>query len=79
MKTLRGTGKTFSTSGKRWLPFHHDPRHAKKMARLRRLQRKGLTPATDKASLREAAVQAVAARKSSQPDGEETSGSVAGR
>jgi len=60
MRTLRGTGKTFSTSGKRWLPFHYDPHHAKKMARLHRLKAKGLTPATDKASLREAAEQAIA-------------------
>jgi hypothetical protein len=60
MRTLRGTGKTFSTSGKRWLPFHYDPHHAKKMARLHRLKAKGLTPATDKASLREAAEKAIA-------------------
>ena len=60
MKTLRGTGKTFSTSGKRWLPFHYDPQHAKKMARLHRLKAAGLTPPTDKASLREAADQAIA-------------------
>jgi hypothetical protein len=66
MEKLRGTGKgiakanrAFSTSGKRWLPFHYNPIHASKMARLHRLQRKGLTPATDKASLRQAAVDAI--------------------
>jgi hypothetical protein len=60
MDRLRGTGKTFSTSNKRWLPFGYDPKHAKKMARLHRLKAKGLTPATDKASLREAADEAIA-------------------
>jgi hypothetical protein len=60
MDKLRGTGKTFSTSNKRWLPFGYDPHHAKKMARLHRLKAKGLTPATDKASLRAAADQAAA-------------------
>jgi hypothetical protein len=60
MEKLRGTGNTFSTSGKTWLPFHYNPERASKMARLHRLQRKGLTPPTDKASLREAARQAVA-------------------
>jgi hypothetical protein len=60
MDKLRGTGKTFSTSGKRWLPFHYDPARAAKMARLHRLKAKGLTPATDKASLRQAADEAAA-------------------
>lgn len=59
MDKLRGTGTTFSTSGKRWLPFHHDPHRARKMARLHRLKAAGLTPPTDKASMRQAADQAV--------------------
>jgi hypothetical protein len=59
MNKLRGTGNTFSTSGKRWLPFGFDPAHAAKQARLHRLKRKGLTPPTDKASLRQAAEDAV--------------------
>jgi hypothetical protein len=58
MRILRGTGNTFSTSGKRWLPFHFDPELAKKKARLHRLKREGLTPPTDKASLRAAAEEA---------------------
>ena len=55
MDKLKGSGSTFSTSGKRWLPFHFDPALARKKARLHRLHRKGLTPAGDKQSLREAA------------------------
>jgi hypothetical protein len=60
MRRLRGTGKTFSTSGKQWLPYNYNPARAAKIARLHRLQRKGLTPATDKASLRQLADDAVA-------------------
>lgn len=58
MDKLKGRGTTFSTSGERWLPFHYDPIRAAKFARLHRLKRKGLTPATDKASLRAAADEA---------------------
>jgi hypothetical protein len=43
-------------------PFGFNPKHAAKMSRLHRLQQKGLTPATDKASMREACNQAVAER-----------------
>lgn len=60
MQRLRGTGKTFSTSGEQWLPFHYNPARASKMARLHRLMRKGLTPATDHASLRQTANEAIA-------------------
>ena len=60
MQKLRGTGSTFSTSGKRWLPFRTIPKVARQQARLRRLHAKGLTPAGDKQSLRQAAEQAVA-------------------
>jgi hypothetical protein len=49
MENLRGPAKR---------PFHFNPRLAKKMARLHRLKAKGLTPATDKASMREACDQA---------------------
>jgi hypothetical protein len=59
MQRLRGSGNTFSTSGQAFRPFHYNPKHAAKKARLHRLKAKGLTPATDKASLREAAEQAV--------------------
>ena len=40
------------------LPFNHSPRLAARFARLHRLKRKGMTPATDKASLRQAASEA---------------------
>jgi hypothetical protein len=60
MQRLRGTGKTFSTSGEKWLPYHYNPVRASKAARLHRLHRKGLTIPTDKASLRAAADQAAA-------------------
>jgi len=59
MDKLKGSGSTFSTSGKRWMPFHYDPILARKQARLHRLKAKGITPATDKKSLRQAAEQAV--------------------
>jgi hypothetical protein len=65
MQRLRGSGNTFSTSGKHWRPFHFNPRLAAKKARLHRLKANGLTPATDKASLREAGEQAVAERDKS--------------
>jgi hypothetical protein len=58
MDKLRGSGNTFSTASKAWLPFRMNPAQGRKLARLHRLKRKGLTPATDKASLRQAAVDA---------------------
>lgn len=61
MDKLRGTGKTFSTSDQAWRPFRFNPKLANKMARLHRLKRKGLLPATDKASLRQAAEDAATA------------------
>lgn len=62
MDKLRGTGNTFSTSGKAWHPFKPEAAKARKMARLHRLKRAGLLPASDKQSLRAAAEQAVAER-----------------
>jgi hypothetical protein len=60
MQKLKGSGTTFSTSGKHWQPFHFNPRLAAKKARLHRLKAAGLTPPTDKASMRQAGEQAVA-------------------
>lgn len=60
MDRLRGTGTTFSTSGKRWQPFRGNRKIAARNARLHRLKRAGLTPPGDKASLR--AMADVAAR-----------------
>ena len=37
MDKLRGSGNTFSTSGKAWLPFKHSPKVARRNARLHRL------------------------------------------
>jgi hypothetical protein len=56
MENLRGPAKRPFHFNQR--PFHFNPRLAKKMARLHRLKAKGLTPATDKASMREACDQA---------------------
>jgi hypothetical protein len=60
MQKLRGPGTTLSTSGQEWIPFRFNPRLAAKQGRLHRLQRNGLTPATDKLSLRDAAEHAAA-------------------
>jgi hypothetical protein len=60
MQKLRGTGPTFSTSGKDWQPFRFNPKLAYRNARLHRLQQHGLTPFTDKQSMREAAIHAAA-------------------
>jgi hypothetical protein len=63
MDKLRGTGKTFSTSGKPWLPFRTNPKTGRKLARLHRLKAKGLAPTTDKASMRQAATEAAATHR----------------
>ena len=60
MQKLRGTGTTFSTSGKDWQPFRFNPKLAHRNARLHRLQKRGLTPSTDKQSQRVAAELATA-------------------
>ena len=60
MQKLRGTGTTFSTSGKDWKPFRFNPKLAQRNARLHRLQKQGLTPSTDKQSQRAAAELATA-------------------
>jgi hypothetical protein len=55
MDKLKGSGATFSTSGKRWQPFQINRKLTARAARLHRLKRKGLTPPGDKQSLRELA------------------------
>ena len=60
MQKLRGTGTTFSTSGRQWLPFHYDPAKGRKAAKLNRLKRKGLTLPADKNELRAAGLAAIA-------------------
>jgi hypothetical protein len=51
-KLTRLSGSTFSTSGKRWLPFRSNPRLARRAARLRRLKKDGLTGGESKAEMR---------------------------
>ncbi len=67
MNRLRGTGTTFSTSGKRWHPFESNPKVARRNARLHRLKAKGLLPAGDKASLRAMADEAVRTQNAPAP------------
>ena len=58
MNKLRGSGNTFSISGKQWLPFRFDPKIASRNAKLHRLKRQGLLPT--KAELASMCQQAVA-------------------
>jgi len=53
MQHLRGTGSTFSTSDKAWLPFRDNPKIRKRNGRLRRLMRAGELQRMTKAQLRE--------------------------
>jgi len=63
MDKLRGSGNTFSTSGKGWRPFPGHNRYlAAQKARLHRLKRKGLTPKGGKAEMRKLCEQAVRER-----------------
>ena len=52
MQRLRGSGNTFSTSGKPWLPFRYNPKIGRQRAKAMRIKRKGLALPEDKASLR---------------------------
>jgi hypothetical protein len=52
MDKLKGTGSTFSTSGKPWAPFKLNRQIAAKHAKGWRLKRKGFGLPPDKASLR---------------------------
>lgn len=63
MDKLRGSGSTFSTSGKRWFPFRGNPKVAARNARLHELKRKGLTPPADKASQRKLIAEACASKR----------------
>lgn len=58
MQKLRGSGNTFSTSGKRWFPYRGNPRVARSVAQ--RAAIKHAFPA-DKASARALCAEAVAA------------------
>ena len=58
MNKLRGTGSTFSTSGKYWRPFRFNPKIAKRNAKLHKLIRAGKLQPMTKAQMRAAAEQA---------------------
>lgn len=59
MQKLRGSGSTFSTSGKPWRPFRFNPKIAQRNARLHRLIRNGIIKPMTKAEQRAANEQAV--------------------
>ena len=60
MDILKGSGSTFSTSGRKWKPFRYNPERAAAAARLHRLVRSGKAGALDKTSLRQQALTAIA-------------------
>jgi hypothetical protein len=59
MNKLRGTGSTFSTSGKHWQPFRSNRKVASRNARLHRTLKAGTIKPMTKQQLREAGEQAV--------------------
>lgn len=59
MQKLKGLGPTFSTSGKSWQPFSHNPRIASRNARLHRLLQNGTIQPMTKAEMRLAAADAI--------------------
>lgn len=62
MDKLRGTGSTFSTSGKRWLPFRFNPKVARRNGWLQNLIKAGKIAPMSKAEMRQAADEAVRCR-----------------
>jgi hypothetical protein len=60
MQKLRGSGNTFSTSGRPWLPFRMNPKVGRQNAKRHRWMQKGLTGPMSKEQLQELADQAVA-------------------
>jgi hypothetical protein len=60
MHKLKGSGATFSTSGKHWRPFRANSTILRQKARLRRLQANGLAPQLTKAAARQLCDQAAA-------------------
>lgn len=59
MHKLRGSGSTFSTSGKPWRPFRYNPKVAVRNAKLHRLKNSGLLPDMSKEEMRALCDQAV--------------------
>lgn len=62
MDRLRGSGSTFSTSGKSWVPFRGNPKIASHNGRLHRLKQAGLIKPLTKDDMRRQAEQAVAGK-----------------
>lgn len=54
MQKLRGSGTTFSTSGKNWLPFKYNPKIAKRNAKLHKLINAGIIKPMTKDEQRQA-------------------------
>lgn len=63
MQKLRGSGSTFSTSGKAWRPFIHNPRIAAQNAKRARIVANGHGGTASKSELRALADQAVREHK----------------
>lgn len=59
MQKLKGSGSTFSTSGKHWKPFMLNPKVAKRNARLHRMIRNGIIEPMSKVDMRKAADAAI--------------------
>lgn len=55
MDKLKGSGSTFSTSGKQWRPFRFNPKIAARNARLHRLIREGKLKPMSKVQMRKIA------------------------
>lgn len=62
MHKLKGSGTTFSTSGKPWLPFRYDPKLAARAARMHRLIREGKLKPMSKEQMRKLADEAMKSR-----------------
>lgn len=59
MDKLKGSGSTFSTSGKAWKPFETNPKVLRQNAKRWRLKRAGLAGSESKDELRKLAEMAV--------------------
>jgi len=66
MQKLRGSGTTFSTSGKRWVPWTPNHKIAARNARLHRLKREGILQPLTKAEARKLCDAAVATHPTSE-------------
>jgi hypothetical protein len=67
MDKLRGSGNTFSISGKHWRPFRFNPKIAKRNARLHRLIKAEIIKPQSKQELAAEAPSLVAAYRAKHP------------